>query len=501
LHRSPLQQLNEQLGVQSSSQTPQGHFQFNHHNIGDAGGVPPQTSARLSSGTSTTAACPAWLPIHSAVYSGSLRGTKLLLDAKPECAHALGRDNISPAWFAAQGGYADILRLLIAHRVDLNVPDSKGNRFPIHQAAEGGHTRVVEMLLQNGADPDPVDRLHGITPFWIAAQGGHHEIVEMILSHSNSAGNEVMIEIESTDRGLRPIHQAADGGHLKTVQLLRAKGVDCDPVDARGVTPLWIASQKGHADVVHELLNAGAQVDASPYEESRLPIHEAARAGHLAVVQALLEFGADATPEADTFDDSVPSPFLLACAGGNLELVLLFLHYGVDINATGKGKETAIHFAAFRGHAEVAQLLIGKGCDSDACNDKGWTPLMFAAQGGHLPLVNLLIQNHANVNAEDKDSITALCLASQNGHAGTVRRLVEVGALHLPTKDTGRRPIHQAALHGHLQCVKLLLEHSPGEINMADRDGYNALNLASGADAPAQFSVMRYLLRQGAKVM
>lgn len=496
MHRSPLQQ-----NVQSSSQTPQGHFQLNHYNLGDAGGGPSQTSARLSSGTSTTAVCPAWLPVHRAVHSRSLRGTKLLLDAKPECAHALGRDNISPTWFAAQGGYADILRLLIAHRVDLNVPYSKNNAFPIHQAAEGGHTRVVELLLQNGADPDPVDVLH-ITPLWRAAQGGHHEIVEMILSHSSSAGKEGKVEIESTERARRAIHQAAQGGHLKTVQLLRAKGVDCDPIDAARVTPLWIASQNGHVHVVRELLNAGAQVDASLYEESLLPINAAARAGHLAVVQALLEFGANPTPEADTFDDSVPSPFLLACAGGNLKLVLLFLDHGVDINTVCEIKLTGLHFAAYHGHRDVCQLLVDKGCDVDAREVDGGTPLIFAAYADHLEVGQFLINKGCDLDARHAEGWTALFLASQQGHARIVRRLLGAGAQQLPWTSTGRRPIHQAAQNGHLQCVKLLLDHSPDEINVADHDGRTALSLTSGINKPGQFSVMRYLVRQGgAKVM
>ncbi len=488
----------QQPNPQSSSQVPQDHFQLNY-NIVDGG--PSQTPTRQSSSRiNTTAAHPARLPIHQAVQSGSLRGTELLLRAKPECAHAIGKKGIGPAWIAAQGGYIGILKLLITHKVDLNLPSQEHNRFPIHQAAQAGHTEVVRLLLENGAEPDPVDH-YGITPLWSAAQGGHHEIIEMLLSHGSRVGKEIKIEIESTEGGRRPIHQAAQGGYLQTVKLLRAKGANCDPVDGDGITPLWSASQNGHADVVRELINAGALLDVMPYKESRLPIHQAAQGGHLEVIQTLLEFGASLTPEANAFDDSEPSPFLLACNCDNPDLVRLFLDRGVDIGTTAKNKKTALHFAAHRGHLKVGQLLIDRGCDVDAREVDGWPVLMLAAQEGHLPFVNLLIDNHVNVNAEEKDGATALWIASQQGHANIVRRLLEAGARQLPTNGGGCRPIHRAAENGHLACVKLLLEHSPGEIDVAGHEGCTALTMASHKNEPSHLAIMRYLVSKGAQVM
>lgn len=491
----------QQLNVQSGSQAAQGHFQLNHYNIvdGGGGGSGAQFPTRQMSRGATTAE-PSRQPIHQAVQSGSLRGTRLLLDAHPECAHVLAKDGISPAWLAAQGGYADILRLLITHKVELNVPDHDNNRFPIHQAAQSGHTSVVELLLQNGADPDPVDN-SDVTPLWCAAQGGHHDIVKMLLDHRSPSGKMVEVETESAEGERRPIHQAAQGGHLKTVQLLLAKGAKYDPVDSSGVTPLWSASQNGNVDVVRELLKAGAKVNVTPYEFSRLPIHQAAQGGHLEVVRALLEFGANPTPEADTFDDSEASPLLLACSSDNLELVNLFLDCGAKISTKMKNGKGPLHFAAHHGRVKIGQLLINKGCDIDGRETDGWSPLMLAAQDGHLPFVNLLIENHANVDSSEKDGATALWVAAQQGHASIVKRLLQAGAKQLGCKESRRRPIHQAAQNGHLSCVKLLLKHSPEELNATEQEGWSALAMASQKNQPSHLSVMRYLVGQGAKVL
>ncbi|KAH6641816.1 ankyrin repeat-containing domain protein, partial [Chaetomium tenue] len=418
----PMYSQIQQLSVQSGSQTAQGRFQLNHYNIVDGGGGGGGQFPTRQMSRGATGAEPSRQAIHLAVQSGSLRGTKLLLDANPECAHVLDKEGVSPACLAAQGGYADILRLLITHKVELNVP-SRDNHFPIHGAAYSGYANVVEMLLHNGADPDPVSNSDA-TPLLYAAHGGHYDVVKMLLDYRSPSGKVVEVEAEFSESERRPIHQAAEGGYLKTVQLLLEKGAECDPVDSNGYTPLWSASQNGHVDVVRELLKAGARVDAMPYMRNRQPIHQAAQGGHF-------------------------------------ELVSLFLDRGADINTKGSTGRGPLHFAACRGHVKVGQLLIDKGCDVDGREARGWSPLMLAAQDGHLSFVNLLVDNYANVHSSETDGVTGLLIAAQQGHASIVKRLLRAGAKQLASKKTGRRPLHQAAQNGHLACVKLLLEHSP----------------------------------------
>ncbi|KAK0738811.1 ankyrin repeat-containing domain protein [Schizothecium vesticola] len=440
-------------------------------------------------------------PIHLVVHCGSLRGTKLLVDASPECVHALDGDGLGPAWLAAQGGHADILALLIMHHVELNAPRHTNNRYPIHQAALFGHKKAVELLLQNGADPDPVSS-EGITPLWLAAQEGYHEIVEMILD-CDSADKKVDLEVQWKTTERRPLHQAAQRGHLKTTQLLLARGAAYDPVDSDGVTPLWLsAGHSGNADLIHELLEAGAKVDVTSYEHNRQPIHQAANYGHVEAVRILLDAGASPTPENDTFDDSEVSPFLLACESGEVELVNLFLDRGVDAHMVSKNGKSALHFAAHGGHVAIGRVLIKEGCDVDAREEEeGWPPMMIAAQEGHLSFVDLLMENNANIDAEKEGGATSLWVAAQQGHSDIVKRLLEAGAKQLSAMPGDRRPIHQAAQRGHLACVKELLKHSPEEINKCDNHGFTALTHASQKNETAHFSVMRYLVSRGAKVI
>ena len=54
--------------------------------------------------------------------------------------------------------------------------------------------------------------------------------------------------------GRRALHIAAKYGHVETVRLLVDKNAEIDKVDRDGWTPLMIASQGGHAEVVEQLL-------------------------------------------------------------------------------------------------------------------------------------------------------------------------------------------------------------------------------------------------------
>ncbi|RWQ97089.1 ankyrin unc44 [Paecilomyces variotii] len=359
--------------------------------------------------------------------------------------------------------------------VDVNAPAIESRRTPIHQAAQNGHLKVVELLLEHGAMADPIDSDH-ITPLWSAAQEGHYDICKLLLE------NDVAIEVESSDAARRPMHQAAQCGHLRIVELLLSYGAAPDPTDNSGITPLWSAAQQGHAKIVRRLLEADARVDVTSYDGSRQPIHQAAQNGHLETVQVLLDFGAKATPEEDSFDDTTPSPFWLACGStnGNTDIVKLFLHHGADVNfsVASSGKKP-LHAAAYRGHVDITRLLIERGCNVDAKEDDGWTALMLASQE----------EKSANVNAEEKDGATSLWIASQQGHT----------EIQLPTRSAQRRPIHQAAQNGHLSVLQMLLKAAPEDINAEDKNGATPLLLAAQENQPRYLAIMNHLISMGAK--
>ncbi|EAN82769.1 ankyrin repeat protein [Trypanosoma cruzi] len=116
------------------------------------------------------------------------------------------------------------------------------------------------------------------------------------------------------------LHHAAFSGKICIVDAILSaqpmQTVDLDAADAGGWTPLHYAAERGFTAVVERLLDEGANPNARD-EMKRTPLHLAAGAGHVGVLQILLKNGA--MPSAK----NVAGLTALACAGatGQVEAV------------------------------------------------------------------------------------------------------------------------------------------------------------------------------------
>ena len=72
----------------------------------------------------------------------------------------------------------------------------------------------------------------------------------------------------------------------KNQTLLIEAGADINKADDDGVTPLYIAVEKGHRTVVRTLIEKGADIKIGS-----TPLYIAKQMGHHAVVRALTEAG------------------------------------------------------------------------------------------------------------------------------------------------------------------------------------------------------------------
>lgn len=90
------------------------------------------------------------------------------------------------------------------------------------------------------------------------------------------------------------LHFAAQDGDLARVKELLAKGHSPRTFDEISYTPLHYAAEGGHIDVVRALLDAGADVNAN--EEERIgntPLRAIAETCSLRVASVLVQAGAD----------------------------------------------------------------------------------------------------------------------------------------------------------------------------------------------------------------
>lgn len=187
-----------------------------------------------------------------------------------DCADYDGR---TPLHLAAAEGRDQVVRLYIDRAADADAPLDLDPRdrwggTPLDDAKFHGHLAVAGALRSAGASSGPVQRLDGIgpRPGPVAATADDDATAEMIWAAS--LGDLVSIRrlvacgipLERGDYDLRtPLHLAAAEGHDDVVRYLLGQGVDPNPRDRWGGTPLSDARRHGHAAVGDILRDASGE--------------------------------------------------------------------------------------------------------------------------------------------------------------------------------------------------------------------------------------------------
>ena len=234
--------------------------------------------------------------------------------------------------------------------------------------------------------------------------------------------------------------------------------------------------------------------------DGRTPLISAAMRGHEAVVQLLLEKGANI----ELKDRSDSTPLALAVSKGSVAAVQLLLEMGANTESNNAGL-TPLARAAFCGHEDVVRLLLEKGANIESKNRHGRTPLSQAAWLSHTTAVQLLLEKGADIESKDEDGKTPLNLAagSYSNDIEAMRLFIERVA-NIESKDRhGRTPLSKAAWLGHTTAVQLLLEKG-ADIESKDENGKTPLNLTVENDEPLWVTwisikdTVRLLLEKGA---
>ena len=162
--------------------------------------------------------------------------------------------------------------------------------------------------------------------------------------------------------------------------------------------------------------------------------------------------------------------FVSACRGGELAKVeKLLRNSDVDVNEeVGEYEVTALHFAAENGHVDVVIVLLDNGADVNIVDAYNATALHYTAENGHVDVAKTLIQNGADVNAADFEKLTALHHTAEYAHIDVAKVLIQNGAELNAVNGNKRTALHFAALHGHADVAKVLIQNG-ADVKAADK--------------------------------
>ena len=136
--------------------------------------------------------------------------------------------------------------------------------------------------------------------------------------------------------------------------------------------------------------------------------------------------------------------------------VQALLNRGFDPNTPSPELQPALTLALQKKSLKVAEALIAwRTIDVNQLNPHAETPLMMAAMMGHLRLAEQLIARGADVN---KTGWTPLHYAATGGHVEMIRLLLEHHAYIDAESPNRTTPLMMAAYYGNPAVTKLLLE-------------------------------------------
>ncbi|XP_037804224.1 ankyrin-3-like [Penaeus monodon] len=446
-------------------------------------------------------------PLHLAAWAGHVGVVRELLRRGADF-KARGRDGYSAIHYAARGGFVEVLKILHENKCNMKAKTDNGQTL-LHVAADNGNLKAFEWIIEN-TNIDLDAKTHDkSTALELAQKARQKSIVTYLLKtpaldafqkkdlrkvRELIAGgfDANAVFQDKKNKECRPLHLAADGGHVEIVKILLQSGADKEAKNYEGMTPLHLASWGGHAEVIEVLLQKGANGNART-DEGMTAIHLASMGGHVSSMEALA-----AACDILLVTRDGKSALHLAAEYGNLGAVQWLHLQGLATSLKDQSGQTPLQYAKDEGHKKVVDFL--KRHDEQTLNRNG-IELHKAVAAGSLVEVRRILDLGANLNLQSvvdgEDGRQALHTAALFGHTGILRELLQKGADKDGRDGRGNTVVHYAALHEDPHLLRNLHLENIDVASAVNFSGETALHIAA---SEGNLRVLEWLLQKGVNV-
>lgn len=322
---------------------------------------------------------------------------------------------------------------------------------------------------------------------------------------------------EKNADGNQALHLAAERGDAEMITQLINAGAEVNAKGANGWTPLHYAGASDSKDACLALLEKGADRSAlndasqNPAQTARVftkhviqqynpqmpgvdKLFTAIAAGELDTIKALVAANPKIVHARNLSGDS---PLDLAVKS-SLDIVRTLLAAGADVNAKDATDTTPLHLAAKGDSDEITLALLGAGANVNAQDKAGYAPLHNAAEEEKIGQVVLLLKHGAKPDLASANGSSPLLIAAmQGGNVAIMNLLLKAGAKPGTVAENGFNALHCAAAGGYPKAVRLMLDQGIPVNERSRLTGRSALALAAAGPAGQQMVLPEHMKLNG----
>jgi uncharacterized protein len=509
--------------------------------------------------------------LHWAAMKDQVALAEMLLYAGANVKATTRMGGYTPLTMAAKNGNAALIAALLKGGADANTATSTGVT-PLMLAAQSGHAAAVQTLIDGGADVNAKEKVREETALMFAATYNRTDAMAVLLKRgADVKASTKVVDLfafsrELEDRFRQFQQQGGPAGQQQPGQPAPQQQEEANtgarPSEGSRASEGAQGSQGSEgSQPAAGAQRAGGRAGAQPrrpqtpgvdrqylynelvgYQGGMAPLHFAARQGHLAAVQSLLDAGADINQV--TAGDRT-SPLLISIVNGHFDLAQYLLEKGADPTLASENGVTPLYAVlnvqwapkalypqprAYTqqklGYLDLMKLLLDKGVDVNArlrkkvwysgynfdlsgVDEIGATAFWRAAYASDVDAMKMLASYGADPNIRTMKPAGR----PRTGDGGRENTKDVSGLPPIPVGGPAVTPLqavsgvgygegfaansHRFAPIGMMAAVQYLVDELGVDVNAVDHEGNTALHHAA---ARGDNDMIKYLVSKGANV-